>query len=219
MSDKKYIAVVDDHVMLRKGLINLINLFPDYQVLFDADNGKDFIERLKPHSLPDIVLLDINMPEMDGYATARWLQVNYPEVRVLTLSMLNNETSIIKMIQNGARGYILKDAETDELRLAFKEVLEKGYYYNDMVSRKLLQSVNQLINEKKDTAGYHNITNKELQFLHLVCSDKTYREIASEMFLSERTIDGYRESLFKKLNVASRVGLAIYAIKNGLVQL
>jgi DNA-binding NarL/FixJ family response regulator len=219
MNDKKYIAVVDDHIMFRRGLIHLINLFPDYKVLLDADNGKDLISKLIPSALPEIILLDINMPEMDGYSTARWLKANHPSIKVLALSMLDSETSIIKMIQNGARGYILKDAETEELKLAFKEVLEKGYYYNEIVSRKLLQSINELVNERKDKTGYRNISEKELQFLKLACSEKTYREIAAEMYLSERTIDGYRETLFKKFNTASRVGLVIYAIKNGLVSL
>ena len=137
MTEIKYVAVVDDHVMFRRGIIHLINLFPDFKVLMDAGNGKDFISQIKPSALPDIVLLDINMPLMDGYATAKWLNVNYPEIKILTLSMLDNETSIIKMIRNGARGYIFKDAETAELKLAFKEVLEKGYYYNELISREI----------------------------------------------------------------------------------
>jgi len=219
MPEKKYIAVVDDHMMFRRGLIHLIDLFPDYKVSLDADNGKDLIDKLKPPAIPDIILLDINMPEMDGYSTARWLQTNYPEIKVLALSMLDSETSIIKMIQHGARGYLLKDADTEELGMAFKEVLEKGYYYNEMVSRKLLQSINEGVSDGKDKSGYRNISEKELQFLKLACSEKTYREIAAEMFLSERTIDGYREALFKRFNTASRVGLVIYAIKNGLVSL
>jgi DNA-binding NarL/FixJ family response regulator len=217
MNEIKYIAVVDDHLMVRKGLISLINLFPDYRVLLDAGNGKELIGKLKPSALPDIVLLDINMPEMDGYATAKWLRVNYPSVKILTLSMLDNETAIIKMIQNGARGYILKDAETDELRLALKEVMEKGYYYNELVSRKLIQSINTIVGEQSN-AGLYNISDRELQFLKLACTEKTYKEIAAEMFLSERTIDGYRASLFKKLNITTRVGLAMYAVRNGLVQ-
>jgi DNA-binding NarL/FixJ family response regulator len=220
MDKLKYIAVVDDHVMLRKGLAHLINLFPDYRVLFEADHGKDFIDKLKPSAIPDIVLLDINMPVMDGYATANWIRINYPDIKVITLSMLDNETAIIKMIQNGSRGYILKDAHTDELRLAFKEVLEKGYYYNELVNRKLMQSINVLVNKNKnDASGHFNISEREMEFLKLACSEKTYPEIASLMFLSARTIDGYRESLFGKLNVTSRVGMVIFAIRNGLVHL
>src|SRR5579875_4092592 len=110
MPDTKYIAIVDDHTMFRKGLVSLINFFPDYKVLFDAANGKDFINQLKPKHVPDIVLLDITMPEMDGYATADWIRVNHPEMKILALSTMDSETAIIKMIRHGAKGYLLKDA-------------------------------------------------------------------------------------------------------------
>jgi len=219
MSDMKYIAIVDDHVMFRHGLTHLINLFPNYKVLFDADNGRDFIEKLKPSALPDIVLLDISMPEMDGYSTAQWIRANYPDIKVLALSMLDSDTSIIKMIKSGARGYILKDANTDELKLAFKEVMDKGYYYNEVVSRKLLQSINLIVNENSGIGTLLNLSERETHFLQLVCSEKSYKEIATDMFVSERTVDGYRDALFKKLNITTRVGLVLYAIKNGLVRL
>jgi DNA-binding NarL/FixJ family response regulator len=219
MSDTKLIALVDDHAMFRNGLAHLINLFPNYKVLLEADNGKDFIEKLTPEMLPDIVLLDISMPEMDGYATAHWIQVNYPEIKVLALSMLDSDTSIIKMIRNGARGYVLKNAKTDELKLAFKEVLDKGYYYSEIVSRKLLQSINLVVNESSETAVLLNLTEKETKFLQLICSEKTYKEIAGDLHVSERTVDGYRDTLFKKLNLTTRVGLVLYAIKNGLVRI
>ncbi len=219
MSDIKYIAVIDDHQLFRKGLIHLINLFPDYKVLIEADNGREFINKLKPPALPDIVLLDINMPEMDGYSTAKWIKINYPDIKILALSMLDSETSIIKMIHHGARGYILKDADTEELRQAFKEVLDRGYYYNELISRKLLQSINLLVNEDSNISLLVKISDREMEFLKLACSEKPYKIIAAEMFVSERTVDGYRESLFRKLNVSTRVGLVLFAVKNGLVQL
>jgi len=219
MSEMKYIAIVDDHTMFRKGLTSLINLFPGYKVLFDAANGQDFIKQLQPRSLPDILLLDIAMPEMDGYATANWVRANYPEIKILALSTMDAETAIIKMIKNGAKGYVLKDAEPAELKQAFDNVLSLGYYYNDYVSRKILQSVNQLTEENDKLSTFARLTEKEMAFIKLACSEKTYSEIAKEMFLSERTIDGYRDALFKKLNVTTRVGLVMYAIKNGLVKI
>ncbi len=219
MSETKYIAVVDDHTMFRKGLTSLINLFPNYKVLFDAANGQDFIKQLQPRSLPDILLLDIAMPEMDGYATANWVRINHPEIKVLALSTMDADTAIIKMIKSGAKGYVLKDAEPAELKRAFDEVLSLGYYYNDLVTRKIMQSVNQLSENNTHLNTFANLTEKELQFIKLACSEKTYFEIAKEMFLSERTIDGYRDALFKKLNVGTRVGLVMYAIKNGIVNL
>ena len=219
MSDTKYITIVDDHTMFRKGLAALINLFPNYKVLFDAANGQDFIKQLQPKHVPDILLLDIAMPEMDGYTTANWVKVNHPEIKVLALSTMDADTAIIKMIKNGAKGYVLKDAEPAELKRAFDEVLSLGYYYNDLVSRKIMQSVSQLADNSTSLNTFANLTEKELAFLKLACSEKTYFEIAKEMFLSERTIDGYRDALFKKLNVGTRVGLVMYAIRNGLVQL
>jgi len=219
MPDTRYIAVVDDHTMIRKGLVVLINLFPNYKVLFDAANGKEFINQLKPPHLPDIVLLDINMPEMDGYTTADWIRVNYPEIKILALSTMDAETTIIKMIRHGANGYILKDAETAELKQAFDDVLSKGFFYNDEVTRKVMRSINQLADEKSEINTFVKLTDRELEFIKLACSEKTYQQIAEEMFKSERTVDGYRDALFKKLNITSRVGLVIYAIKNNLVSI
>lgn len=215
MNDTKYIAIVDDHTMFRKGLAVLINLFPDYQVLLEAGNGKELISRLTPDHLPDIILLDIAMPEMDGYATAAWLKVNYPDLKVLALSTMDSEIAIIKMIKNGACGYLLKDAEPAELKLAFDEVISKGCHYNDLVSRKMAQTLSSGNNSKSH--AYPSFTERELCFLQLACSEKTYKQIAAEMFVSERTVDGYREALFQKLGISTRVGLTIYAIKNYLV--
>jgi DNA-binding NarL/FixJ family response regulator len=219
MSNIKYIALVDDHTMFRKGMIALINLFPNYKILFDASNGQDFIKQLKPQHLPDILLLDIAMPEMDGYLTANWVKVNHPEIKVLALSTMDSETAIIKMIKHGAKGYVLKDAEPAELKQAFDDVLSKGFYYNDLVSRKIIQSVNLLMDDSTGLDTFAKLSDRELVFLKLACSEKTYAEIAKEMFVSERTADGYREALFKKLNVSTRVGLVMFAIKNELVKL
>ncbi|UAY52633.1 response regulator transcription factor [Ferruginibacter albus] len=219
MSDIKYIAVVDDHTMFRKGLISLINLFPGYKVLFDAANGTDFIKQLKPQHLPDILLLDIAMPEMDGYQLASWVTINYPDIPILALSTMDAETAIIKMIKHGAKGYVLKDAEPKELKQAFDDVLKDGFFYNELVSHKIIRSINLLADNRSAIGAFAKLSDRETAFLKLACSEKTYFEIAKEMFVSERTVDGYRESLFKKLNVSTRVGLVLYAIKNGLVQL
>ena len=216
MPETRYIAIVDDHAMFRKGLGALISTFPDYKILFDAANGKDFISKLKPPHLPDIVLLDITMPEMDGYATADWIRVNHPSIKVLALSTMDSETAIIKMIRHGAKGYILKDSDPAELKQAFEEVMRKGYFYNELVTQKVLHSINQLIETGSDMNAITRLTPRELEFIKLACSEKSYQDIANEMALSERTVDGYRESVFKKLSVGTRVGLVMYAIKHKL---
>ena len=153
---------------------------------------------------------------MDGYATAAWLHENHPGIRVLALSTMDSDTTIIKMIQQGARGYILKDADPKELQMAFEEILAKGYYYNEMLTRKVIQSIHHGV---ADSSLFPKISDREMEFLKHACSEKNYQQIADEMFVSERTVDGYRESLFKKFNVSNRVGLVLYAIKNQLVQL
>lgn len=214
----KYIALVDDHILFRKGLAALISYFPSYKILFEAANGKDFIRQLKIYEVPDIVLLDINMPEMDGYSTANWLRINYPAVNVLALSTMDAEAAIIKMITNGAKGYVLKDAEPEELKLAFDEVISKGYFYNDLVTRKVMQSLNSL-SSNSDVSGFVKLSEREMEFLKYTCTEKTYNEIAAEMFVSPRTIDGYRNSLCEKLHLKSRTGLALYAVKNGIVKI
>ena len=217
MSDKKFIAVVDDHTMFRKALSVLINMFPNYEVLFEAASGKELTEKITATQLPDIVLLDVNMPDMDGYASAAWLRQHHPGIKVLALSTLDAETAIIKMIHHGAKGYILKDAEPGELKQAFDDILALGYYYNDMVTRKVMQSIHVLVDEKSALHTIAKLSDREMEFLRLACSEKSYLLIAKEMFVSERTVDGYREALFKKLGVSTRVGLVLYAIKNKLV--
>ena len=136
MREKIAIAIVDDQHLIRKALGVLINMFPDYYILLDAENGKDLQGKLDKDRLPKIVLLDIIMPVMDGYETAAWLRNTYKEVKVLALSTMDTEDAIIKMIQHGACGYILKDANTEELKQALDEVVKEGFYYSDFITQK-----------------------------------------------------------------------------------
>jgi DNA-binding NarL/FixJ family response regulator len=217
MNSIKKIAIVDDNMMFRKGLAALIDLFPGCKILYDAKDGEDCIRYLREDLVPDILLMDIVMPVMDGYAATAWVRDHLPAVRVLALSTMDAESSIIRMIRSGARGYLLKDADPGELKQAFGEVMSLGYYYNDLVSRKTIQSV--YSTESAPASPFERLSDREITFLQLACSEKTYAEIAREMFVSERTVDGYRDALFKKLNVTSRVGLVMYAIRNGVVRI
>ena len=219
MEPRANVVLVDDHVLLRKGLAELIKSFDTYGVLFEADNGRDFMDRLKPKFLPDIVLLDINMPEVDGYETALWLKNNHPDVKVLALSMYDNENAIIRMFKAGAKGYILKDCDPSELKSALDSLVKKGFYYSEIVTGRLIHSINNLDKDDDQVKNLVQLSDKEITFLKLACTELTYKEIADKMFLSARTIDGYRDQLFEKLKVKTRVGLVIYAIKNGIVSL
>jgi DNA-binding NarL/FixJ family response regulator len=210
------IILVDDHSLLRNGLAELVKS-QGHTVLFEADNGKDFIKKLNTKLLPDVVLLDINMPEMDGFETAHWIKTHHPDIKVLALSMYDNETSIIRMLKCGAKGYILKDSEPAELRAAIDALMSKGFYYSDLVSGKLMHAINKLDDDGDGLKSLVPLNVRETDFLKYACTELTYKEIADKMYVSPRTIDGYRDALFEKLHVKTRVGLVMYAIKNGIV--
>lgn len=210
-----FVALADDHALVRNGLASLIDTFDGFKVLFQAGNGQELINMLKPKALPDIVLMDINMPKKDGYDTTKWLHDMYPQIKVLALSMYDNESAVIRMIKNGACGYILKDSEPGELKKALNAIAEKGYYHTEIVINQLIKIVRG--DDVKDTPQAQNLNDRELEFLKYACTELTYKEIADKMFLSPRTIDGYRDALFEKLNLKTRVGLVLFAIKNGIV--
>jgi len=210
------IVLADDHTLLRNGLAELVKS-QGHTVLYEADNGSDFIAKLDPANLPQLVLMDINMPEMDGFETTQWLKQNHPQVHVLALSMYDNETSIIRMLKCGAKGYILKDSEPAELKEAIHAISTKGFYYSDLVSGKLMHAINKLDDDTDDLKNLVPLNERETDFLKYTCTEMTYKEIADKMFVSPRTIDGYRDALFEKLKLKTRVGLVMYAIKHGIV--
>lgn len=213
---KIQVAIADDHTLLRKALARLINTFEGYTILFEAENGKDLRNKIIQYQVPDIVVLDVNMPEIDGFETTKWLQKNYPQVKVLALSMLSDELSIIKMFRLGAKGYLLKNTEPEEFKLALDSIINKNVYLSEYVSGKLISG---LMNKADQDPEQVVLNEKEREFLRWVCTDLSYKEIGEKMYVSARTADDYRQSLFTKLKVHSRVGLAIYAIKNGIVEI
>ena len=210
--EKIDIAIVDDHTLFRSGLASLMAEFEEISVVFEAMNGVDFQEKLRNHNSISVVLLDINMPLMDGYATAKWIKANVPHIHVLALSMFEDEKAIIEMLKAGAGGYLLKESKPSELFIAIKTIKEKGFYINDLVSGRLLTSL------KTDTFK-PILSERELLFLQLCSTELTYKEIASDLGLSPRTVDNYREALFAKLNIKSRTGLVVYGIKNGWIKI
>lgn len=207
------IAIADDHVIMRNGLSTLIASFPGFKVMLEADNGKELIEKLQQSSVkPDIVILDISMPVLNGYETLIELKKKWPDIKVLVLSMYNNEFSIIKMLRNGAKGYILKACDPNELNQALTDIHTRGFYNSELVSSRFFQ----LIHSNNEHL-LPRISDKEFQFLTHCCTELNYREIAQLMGMSTRTVEGYRDSLFEKLNLNTRIGLVMYAINTGIV--
>ncbi|MGZ3814241.1 MAG: response regulator transcription factor, partial [Mucilaginibacter sp.] len=199
-------AIVDDHTLFRNGVAGLMSEFEELQVVFEAGNGEQMQQMLSKHPLPQVILMDINMPVIDGYEATSWLKKNHPQVRVLALSMFEDDQAVIKMIKSGACGYVLKESKPRDLLEAIKTIYTRGVYINDMVSGKLIRSVAEYDNEP-------DFSKKEVEFLKFCCSELTYKEIADKMNVSPRTVDNYREALFLKLNLKSRTGLVLYAIQ------
>ncbi len=211
---KKEIIIVDDHLLISNSLKKLVESFGEYTVIAQLSNGTELVKYLSSdYPAPELVLLDVKMPIMDGKETIKWLKLNHANIPVLVLSMDDDERTIIEMLKNGAKGYILKDIEPLVFKNAISTVLNGKFFHTDMTS-------NLLIQELSDVENIQSIlSDRELSFLQFCCTDLTYKEIATKMYLSPKTIDGYRENLFKKFNVKNRIGLAIYAIKNGIVKI
>ncbi|MCD9574036.1 response regulator transcription factor [Flavobacterium soyae] len=209
---KSKIIIVDDHQLFSQSLELLIKSFGGYDVIERFENGKVFISYLQenPHTNIDLVLLDVNMPVLDGLSTMKWVKENRSDLKVIALSVNDDEEIIIKMITNGAKGYLLKDTSPEIFKEAIECVIEKGFYFTESVSAMLVNKVNS--DNKKIS-----LKEKELVFIKHACTEMTYKEIASEMCLSPKTIDGYRECLFDKLEIKTRIGLVLYAVKHKIV--
>jgi len=210
------IAIVDDHNLFRKGLIKLINLGDThrrYSVLFEAESGLDLKEKLNKRTIPDIMLVDITMPDMDGFEVVDWLRKFHPGIRVLVITMLDNEEAILRMLQMGVRGFLSKDIEVEDMHHALEAISSGGYYYSEKateVREQIFQNKNPVLRQTS------NMSEREREFLKYACTEMTYHQIADTMKVSPKTIDGYREALFQRFGFKSRVGMVVYAIKNGI---
>jgi DNA-binding NarL/FixJ family response regulator len=208
------IAIVDDHTLMSKALENMIAENPKYRVVMNQPNGEDFINVLeKTSELPAVVLMDINMPYKNGIETTEWLTEHHPEIKVIALTMEDDEKVLIRMLKAGAKGYLLKDMQPSILFQAIDTVFEKGSFYTDFVAQKLLKVQTE---DAKNASLLSDLKEREKEFIRLACSELTYKEIADKMCLSPKTIDGYRDSVFVKLEIKNRVGLVLFALKHNL---
>jgi two-component system invasion response regulator UvrY len=206
------IAIADDHTIVRKGFKDIINAFGNCSVILEADNGDELLKKIGAN-VPDICILDINMPVKNGYDTVIDLKKQYPDMKVLVLTMYNSEYAILKMLRGGANGYLLKNCHPNDLQIAINAICNKGYYHTESVTGRLFRAM------EKEQNTMAKISDKETHFLELCCKDLNYKEMADIMHCSPRTVEGYRDSLFVKLKARSRTALAVCAIQTGMVSL
>ncbi len=210
---KHKIAIVDDHTLLSQAIGNLIESFDDFETDGIFHNGQELINALKNKTIqPEIVLMDVNMPVLNGIETTKILTKEFPSLLVLALSVDEDENTIIQMLKSGAKGYLSKDIQKDMLHLALTNTLQQGFFHTQNVTDALLGSLKKK-NELED------LKEREIEFIQLACTDLTYKEIAEKMFLSPKTIDNYRDAVFSKLNIKNRVGLVLFAIKTGIYRI
>lgn len=207
------VIIVDDHEIVAKGISALINDLPGFEVILELRNGQELQHALHTkRNIPDIILLDINMPIMNGYETMEWLSKAHPNLLALALSVNDDEESVLKMLRAGAKGYLLKQTGISELKQAMETILNKGFYSSEIVNAALLHSMH-------GKATSIELKEREQELLKLVCSKMTYQQIADAMFLSPKTVDHYRIDLFEKFGVKTRVGLVMAAFKLQMVSL
>lgn len=210
------IILADDHILLRDALATLIYSFVEFEVVALASNGEEVIQAFEKGCKPNVILLDLNMPKMDGYETALWLLRNHPDVKILVLTMFDSEIPLIRLLKSGVRGFVKKDIHPTELKNALLAVAGNGYYYSHSTTGKLANFFHKSF-ISNSSIEKSMLSDKEIEFIKLASTDITYKEIAEAMGLTPRSVDGYRDGIFIKLDIKSRVGLAIYAVKNGII--
>lgn len=203
------VVVVDDHFLLSQAIGGLVQDFKNFRVLYLCKNGQELLEKLKdPKNIPDLVLMDIKMPILNGIETTEHLRKIYPNIKVLALSIEEDEFTILKMLRAGAKGYLMKDTKKEILEEALLQVIESGFYYTTNVSQILMDSLEKDIDTE--------LKEKEIEFIKLACTNMNYKQISEAMCCSYKTVEGYRDSLYKKLGIKNRIGLVLFAIHHNM---
>jgi two-component system response regulator DegU len=216
--NKIKVVIADDHKLFRKGIIALLSDLDFIGEIEEAANGAELLELLANMKiLPDVILLDLRMPVMDGVEAQQKIGKLYPDIKVIILTMEDDKQYILHLINEGVNGYLLKNADTDEMEKSIQKVIEQGFYFSEDISKLVMKSL--IRKDKNDTAINFDFNERELQILELICKEFTTAEIADKLCLSDRTIEGYRQKLIDKANVKNIAGLVVFAVKHNLVQL
>ena len=210
------IAIADDYKIFREGIKKCIASDKALNVVLEADNGEDLINGFTDN-LPDVVIMDLKMPIMDGMEATKIIRKKFPNIKVLVVTMYDDDKFIIHLMEIGANGYLLKNTEPDEIRKSIYAVHENGYYFNDLVNKALLKKLVIKANIKPSFNQDVEFTERELEVLKHICGEKTAAEIGKEIFLSPRSVEGIRQRLIEKVGVRNTAGLVMFAIKNGII--
>ncbi|WP_295123962.1 response regulator transcription factor [uncultured Chitinophaga sp.] len=213
------VAIADDHKIFRSGVINTLIPYENINVVFEAEDGEHLLE-IMTQQQPDVILMDLKMPKMDGIQATIQVKERYPDVKVIILTMYEDDNFIVHLVENGANAYLLKNSEPEEIYEAICTTYEKGFYFNENVNLALLKKVLHK-NKQQFKPTFKNeiqLNEREVEVLKLICGECTTQEISEKIFLSPRTVEGIRQKLLEKINVKNTVGLVLYAFRNGLIE-
>ena len=214
------LALVDDHTLFRQGLATMLGLVHDFELVLEAANGQEFIDKL-PRRMPDVVLLDLQMPVMDGPATADYLRDHYPLIKIIVLTMHDEDRMVLHLLEKGVSGYLLKDADTAEVEKAVRKVLDEGVYLTEFVSRAMHRRMTNKPGTVKPTTLYNSkivLSEREREVLKLICEGLSTAEISEKIFLSPRTVEGHRLRILEKTGTKNTAGMVAYAFKNDMFE-
>ncbi|MCW3104787.1 MAG: response regulator transcription factor [Bacteroidetes bacterium] len=210
------LAIVDDQPLFRKGLAALLREFPDIKVIFEAGNGKELLTELEK-AKPDVILLDLDMPGMDGIKTTETLKQKFPDVKIIVLTMHSGDMMVLHLIEKGAHGFLLKDTTIEVIREAIYSVRDNGYYFNDRVSKIMVSGLVKS-NKIKPSFKTVNLSEREIQVIRLLSQEYKNSEIAEKLFINIRTVDRHRENILKKIKAKNAIGIIMYAVKHNLLE-
>ncbi len=216
------LALCDDHNLFRLGMASILNQIADFDLILEAANGQDLLDKVA-RKTPDVILLDLQMPILDGPATADLLREHYPRVKVIVLTMHDEDRMVLHLLEKGVSGYLLKDADPDEVEKAIRKVMDEGIYLSEFVSKAMLRKMTHqtTLPKPNGSTGFYNtkvlLSEREKEVLNLICEGLATTEIADKVFLSPRTIEGHRLRLLEKTGAKNTAGLVAFAFRNGLI--